>query len=63
MDEIVFGQGGGADCIWTFNEQSVGHQYLFYLTRPETFSESDRRFLPSKEPGYGSHLDADAQLV
>ena len=23
-DEIVFGQGGGADCIWTFDEQSVG---------------------------------------
>src|SRR5262245_10240413 len=21
-DEIVFGQGGGADCIWTFDEES-----------------------------------------
>ena len=50
-DEIVFGQGGGADCIWTFNEESVGDQYLFYLARPETFSKSDRRFLPSKQPG------------
>ena len=50
-NEIVFGQGGGADCIWTFDEQSVGHQYLFYLTRPETFTKSDRRFLRSKEPG------------
>jgi hypothetical protein len=50
-DEIVFGQGGGADCIWTFNEESIGHQYLFYLTRPETIAKSDRRFLPSKEPG------------
>src|SRR6185369_14767767 len=26
-DEIVFGQGGGADCIWTFSEDSVGHQF------------------------------------
>lgn len=50
-NEIVFGQGGGADCIWTFDEQSVGHQYLFYLTRPETFAKSDRGYLPSKEPG------------
>lgn len=50
-DEIVFGQGGGADCIGTFSEGSVGHQYLFYLTRPETFTKSDRRYLPTKEPG------------
>ncbi len=48
-DEIVFGQGGGADCIWTFDEKVVGHQYLFYLSRPEKFS--DRSYLPSKEPG------------
>lgn len=50
-DEIVFGQGGGADCIWTFDEQSVGQQYLFYLTRPETLAKSGDGYLPSKEPG------------
>lgn len=50
-DEIVFGQGGGADCIWTFDEESIGRQYLYYLTRPEKFSESDRRFLPLKDHG------------
>ena len=50
-DEIVFGQGGGADCIWTFHEKSVGHQYLFYLTRPETVAKSERGYLPSQEPG------------
>jgi hypothetical protein len=50
-DEIVFGQGGGADCIWTFNQESVGDQYLFYLTRPETFAKSEVRYLPSKDPG------------
>ncbi len=48
-DEIIFGQGGGADCIWTFSEESVGHQYLFYLDRPEKLAKID--FLPSKEPG------------
>ena len=32
-DEMVFAQGGGADCVWTFNEKSVGARYLFYLTR------------------------------
>ena len=47
-DEIVFGQGGGADCIWTFNDESIGDQFLFYLTRPENFS--DRDFVPSKDP-------------
>jgi hypothetical protein len=30
-EEITFGQGGGADCVWTFNEKSVGEQFLFYL--------------------------------
>lgn len=30
-DEITFGQGGGADCIWTFSEESIGQQFLFYL--------------------------------
>lgn len=30
-DEMVFAQGGGADCIWTFDEQSLDQQYLFYL--------------------------------
>jgi hypothetical protein len=34
-DELIFGQGGGADCIWTFSEDSVGHQYLFYLETPD----------------------------
>lgn len=37
-DEIVFGQGSGADCIWTFGENSVGHQFLLYLIRPEKLS-------------------------
>lgn len=48
-DEIVFGQGGGADCIWTFDEESIGHQFLFYLARPEKLAEYD--YLPSKDPG------------
>lgn len=33
-NEITFAQGGGADCIWTFNEKSVGETFLFYLTNP-----------------------------
>ena len=32
--ELTFAQGGGADCIWTFSEKSVGQQYLFYLSSP-----------------------------
>jgi uncharacterized GH25 family protein len=30
-EEITFGQGGGADCIWTFEEENIGQQFLFYL--------------------------------
>lgn len=30
-DELTFSQGGGANCIWTFNEQSIDKEYLFYL--------------------------------
>lgn len=47
-EEIVFGQGGGADCIWTFNDESVGNKYLFYLRRPEKL---DGTYLPSHKPG------------
>jgi hypothetical protein len=31
-DEMIFGQGGGADCIWTFDEESIDKQFLFYLS-------------------------------
>ena len=33
-DELQFRQGGGGDCIWRFEEKSVGGRYLFYLTPP-----------------------------
>ena len=32
-DEMIFSQGGGADCIWTFNEKDIGEKFLFYLNR------------------------------
>src|SRR5689334_24693618 len=47
-EEIVFGQGRGVDCIWTFDDESVGNKYLFYLRRPENL---DRTYLPSRDPG------------
>ncbi|HSE20738.1 MAG TPA: hypothetical protein VLB68_03745 [Pyrinomonadaceae bacterium] len=31
--EMVFAQGGGADCIWTFAEEDIGRKFLFYLKR------------------------------
>ena len=43
--QIVFGQGGGGDCIWTFNERSIGGQYLLYLSRPDE---------PATDPPLGS---------
>lgn len=29
--ELIFVQGGGADCIWTFNDKDLGKEFLFYL--------------------------------
>jgi hypothetical protein len=34
-DEMTFGQGGGADCVWTFDEESIGDEILFYAGTPE----------------------------
>src|SRR6185295_4606680 len=34
-DEMIFDQGGGANCIWTFDEGDVGKKFLFYLKRFE----------------------------
>lgn len=48
-DQIVFGQGGGADCVWTFNEKAVGQQFLFYLNSPEKRPPFDYHL--STEPG------------
>ncbi|MEO6391868.1 MAG: carboxypeptidase-like regulatory domain-containing protein [Pyrinomonadaceae bacterium] len=30
-DELRFAQGGGANCLWEFNQNSIGDQFLFYL--------------------------------
>ena len=48
-DEIAFGQGGGADCVWTFNEKSIGHQFLFYLATPDKYAVSSQ---PPKDPHF-----------
>ena len=32
-DEMIFSQGGGATCVWTFSETVIGRKFLFYLTR------------------------------
>lgn len=29
--ELPFAQGGGGDCIWTFDEDEIGKKFLFYL--------------------------------
>jgi hypothetical protein len=33
-DILTFAQGGGADCIWTYDEKWIGSRYLFYLDPP-----------------------------
>ncbi len=29
--ELTFAQGGGGDCVWTFAEDGIGSEFLFYL--------------------------------
>lgn len=29
--ELLFSQGGGADCVWTFHQERIGTDYLFFL--------------------------------
>ena len=31
---LSFAQGGGSDCIWTWNDAKAGNEYLFYLGKP-----------------------------
>ena len=33
-EELLFAQGGGADCIWTWEEKMIGDKFLFYLDAP-----------------------------
>ena len=33
---LKFAQGGGSDCIWTYEEEWVGEEFLFYLDKPTT---------------------------
>jgi hypothetical protein len=49
-DEIVFGQGSGADCIWAFDKESIGHEFLFYLSSPDKYS--DRSRFPFHDPPF-----------
>lgn len=51
-DEITFGQGGGADCIWTFNEKWIGDQFLFYVNTPRKDASADDSFPPFREAGW-----------
>ncbi len=38
-DELVFAQGGGGDCIWTFDDEIVGRQLLLYVHTPKQRNE------------------------
>jgi len=38
-DKMVFGQGGGIRCDWTFNEELIGGEYLLYLKRREKVAD------------------------
>jgi len=39
-EQMVFAQGTGADCVWFFNEKSIGQRYLFYLVRDNKYRGS-----------------------
>lgn len=33
-EELKFAQGGGGDCVWTYDERNIGSTFLFYLGKP-----------------------------
>jgi len=39
QDAISFAQGNGIDCLWTFDDKMIGHEYLLYLNRPGEASD------------------------
>jgi hypothetical protein len=43
-DTMIFGQGGGGDCVWEFDSDLVGQEFLFYLG---TSHEKGRFWRPS----------------
>lgn len=49
--ELIFRQGIGADCLWTFEEDDVGKRFLFYLNEP------------SKGHPFFSRIDEDSQIM
>lgn len=51
-DELLFGQGGGADCIWTFGIKVVGKSFLFYLGQPTTNHPFIDEIKMSDKPAY-----------
>jgi hypothetical protein len=50
-DELLFGQGGGADCRWTFGIKAVGKNFLFYLDKPTKYPYGDDNKM-SDQPAY-----------
>jgi hypothetical protein len=50
-DELLFGQGGGADCRWTFGIKSVGESFLFYLGKPRQYPHGED-YKMSDKPAY-----------
>lgn len=44
---LTFAQGGGGDCIWTFSEESIGQEYLFYLGSKPLDNKSSGRMISS----------------
>jgi len=65
-EQIVFGRGGGTDCIWTFRQDVIGQRFLFYLNRPES---SAYPYMAPREPGLwfafvcGRSIEAEGAMV
>lgn len=38
-EAIKFAQGNGIDCLWTFDEEMIGSEYLLYLISPDKASD------------------------
>ncbi|HEX2640519.1 MAG TPA: hypothetical protein VHL50_08110, partial [Pyrinomonadaceae bacterium] len=53
--ELTFRQGGGADCVWTYDEDDIGNKYLLYLGKPTVghpFFPEEEGAAPDAKPMY-----------
>ena len=56
-EQIIFAQGGGADCVWMFNDKDIGQRYLFYLHADDGIKDKGPRLWIASTCGRSRRLE------